>query len=89
MATQDIAVTDSPTALDDVASFVVGSTYILSNASAAIILYRVQAMAPAADAPGHAIPPFRGLTFAYVAGPERTFVWTRDPPGNLVVTETA
>ena len=87
MATQDFAVTEAPAALDDTLSFVVGRTYIVSNDSDVIVFYRVQASAPAADAPGHPLRPYRNLEFVYAAGAERTWFWTRDPPAALVVTD--
>ena len=89
MTTFDFQVTEVPQALDDTLALVLGTTYVVSNDSDVIVFYRVQADAPAADAPGHPLRPYRNLEFSYVAGPERTWIWTRDPPAALVITGTA
>ena len=89
MATQDIAVSELPQALEDTLVVVDGTRYVVSNDSDEIVLYRVQAAAPGANARGHPLRPYRDLNFAYEAGAEKTWVWTRDPPAALVITGTA
>ena len=90
-ATVDIAVTAAPRALEDEASFVDGTRYTVSNDSERLILYRVSVAEPVAGALGHAVPPYRDieLVFSTPVSGEKTWVWCRDPPAHLVITETA
>ena len=88
-ATVDVEVGAVPLALEDHASFVDGTAYTVSNDSGTLILWRISADAPEAGALGHAVPPYRDVEFRFVADPEKTWVWTRDPPAHLVVTEAA
>ena len=87
--TVDIEVTGTPQALEDLETFVDGEHYTLSNDSDNMIFYRLAADAPDADAAGHPLPPYRDYDFEFTAGPEKTWVWARDPPARLVVTTAA
>ena len=87
--TVDIEVTGVPQALEDLTTFVDGENYTLSNDSDAMIFIRLAADAPDADAAGHPLPPYRDYDFRFSADPEKTWVWSRDPPARLVVTTAA
>ena len=86
--TVDFGVTEIPRALEDTIAFTVGTKYIVSNASHVIVFYRLADAAPAADVRGHALRPYREEEFTFVSA-EKTWVWTRDPPAALVISERA
>ena len=84
----DIAVTAVPVALEDtIPGAMLGQRLTVSNDSRALVFWRVAAVAPDADAKGHPIPPYRSASVIFAMGPEKSWLWTRDPPGVLVVTE--
>ena len=86
----DVAVAASPVALEDaILGAAPGDRFSVSNDSESLVLYRVGAAAPAPDAMGHGIPPYRSKCFAFAAGAEKTWFWTRGRPAVLVVTKEA
>ena len=89
--THDIALASiAPVAVEDEVALSVDDTYSLENASSdSLLLFRVSEDAPDADAQGHAIPPLRSRDFKQVAGSEKTWIWTRDPPCAVLVTLAA
>ena len=87
--TQDFAVTAVPAALEDLITFTDGTSYEIANDSPSIVVYRVAASQPDADSAGHPIPPYRSAEFTFGTGTEKTWMWTRDPPATLVITEIA
>ena len=88
-ATVDLVVTEVPVALEDSLTLTAGLLYTVSNDSDVIVLYRIAVDVPDADARGHALRPYRDVELEYVAGGEKTWVWTRDPPASLVITDNA
>ena len=87
--TVDFGVTEIPVALEDTIAFTVGNIYTVSNDSDVIVFYRLADAAPAADVRGHALRPYREEEFTFVSTTEKTWVWTRDPPAALVISERA
>ena len=85
----DIVVTETPQALEDSITFTDGAGYDISNDSDSMCFYRLSAAAPEPDAHGHPLPPYRDVEFVFVAGAEKTWVWSRDPPATLVISELA
>ena len=88
MATLDLQVSEVPKALEDTLVLSVGMSYFVSNDSDVLVFYRVASAAPAASSRGHPLRPYRDLRFSYEPGAEKTWVWTRDPPAALVITES-
>ena len=88
-ASIDFAVTETPQALEDVVALVDGGCYTVSNDSDVIVLYRIAVDAPAFGARGHPLPPYRDIEVVNMSAAEKSWVWTRDPPSTLVITETA
>ena len=88
--TVDVVVTAQPVALEDALPGVAdGARFSVANDSESLVFYRIATTAPAPDAKGHALPPYRAEFFIVASGPEQTWVWCRDPPATLVVTEAA
>ena len=84
----DVPVSAVPVALEDaLGALEVGKRLTASNDSENVIFWRISVAAPASDANGHPLPPYRDITVVFAAGAEKTWVWTRGEPAALVVTE--
>ena len=86
----DVPVSAVPVALEDaLGALMDGERFTAANDSESVVFWRVATAAPASDANGHPLPPYRDITFVFAAGAEKTWVWTRGDVAVLVVTAGA
>ena len=86
----DVPVSAVPRALEDaLPGAMEGERFTAANDSETVVFWRVAVAAPAPDANGHPLPPYRDISLVFSSGLEKSWVWTRGDVAVLVITETA